>query len=342
MSDNRFFTNKGPFSLEDLCHRSGATLSEPDKKELIFHDVAPLDSAGPKDISFLDNRKYVDQFKQTKAGACIIHPKMVEFAPKETVCILSPLPHKTYALIAQAFYPIIAAANGEIAPSAVIHPTATLGENCQIEPGVVIEAGAQIGNNCQIRANTVLRHGVVLGDDCLIGNNVTLSHCLLGNRVVIYPGAQIGQRGFGFAIDPAAGFFTVPQLGRVLIGDDVEVGANSTIDRGAGPDTIIGNGTRIDNLVQVGHNVETGHYCVMAGQSGISGSTKLGDFVMLGGQSGLAGHLNVGTGVQIAGHSGVMRDIDAGANMMGYPAMPIKQFFKQVAVLKKMTTKRKK
>lgn len=342
MPDSHFFTNRGPFSLEELSTISGATLADPSHASNQIKDVAPLDSAGPQDISFLDNRKYIDQFKQTKAGACIIHPKMEEFAPSGTSCLLSPLPHKTYALVAQAFYPIFAPGQEGIAPSAVVDPSATIGTGCQIDAGVVIEAQVTIGDNCHIKANAVLAQGITLGNNCLIGSNTTLSHCILGNRVVIYPGAQIGQRGFGFAIDPATGFFTVPQLGRVLIGDDVEIGANSTVDRGAGPDTIIGKGTRIDNLVQIGHNVETGSYCVMAGQTGISGSTKLGDFVMIGGQAGVAGHLNIGTGVQIAGHSGIMRDIEAGTNVMGYPAIPIKQFFKQVATLKKMTTKRKK
>ncbi len=342
MADIRFFNNKGPFSLEELAQCSGATLQEPAKAAIQINNVATLDTAGEQDISFLDNRKYLEQFKQTKATACIIHPKMIEFAPPGTTCLVSPLPYKAYALVAQAFYPVSIEPAAGIAATAVVDPGASIGDNCQIDAGVVIEAQVEIGANCQIRANTVLKQGVVLGDNCLVGSNVTLSHCLLGNRVVIYPGVQIGQRGFGFAIDPAAGFFTVPQLGRVIIGDDVEVGANSTIDRGAGPDTIIGNGTRIDNLVQIGHNVEVGKYCVIVAQTGLAGSTTLEDFVMMGGQSGTAGHLTIGTGAKIAGQSGIMRTIEPGAEVMGTPAMPIKQFFKQVATLKKMTTKRKK
>lgn len=342
MADIRFFTNKGPFSLEKLAQCSGATLSDQAKATVLINDVAALDAAGEQDISFLDNRKYLEQFKQTKATACIVHPKMVEFAPPGTICLTSPLPYKAYALVAQAFYPVLGTPNTGISATAVVDPSAHIGDNCQIDAGVVIEPQVKIGDNCQIRANAVLKQGVVLGDDCLVGSNVTLSHCLLGDRVVIYPGAQIGQRGFGFAIDPAAGFFTVPQLGRVVIGDDVEVGANSTIDRGAGPDTIIGDGTRIDNLVQIGHNVEIGRYCVIVAQAGIAGSTKLEDFVMMGGQSAVAGHLTIGTGAKIAGQSGIMRAVEPGTEVMGTPAMPIKQFFKQVATLKKMTTKREK
>lgn len=342
MPDTRFFTNKGPFTLGELAEATGTTLSDPEAASRSMTDVAPLDKAGPEEISFLDNRKYVDQFKTSKAGACIVHPDMVEFAPQDVVCLIADLPHKAYALAAQKFYPVYQQPQNHIAPSAVIDPTAQIGDNCRIDANVVIEEQVTIGDNCHIRAGAVIHRGVEIGEQCVIGSNTTLSHCILGNRVTIYPGAQIGQRGFGFAIDPAAGFFTVPQLGRVIIGDDVEIGANSTVDRGAGPDTIIGNGTRLDNLVQIGHNVEIGQYCVMAGQAGIAGSTKLGDFVMVGGQAALAGHLNIGAGAQIAGKSGIMRDVEAGANMMGYPAMPIKQFFKQTAVLNKLTKKRKK
>ena len=342
MPDTRFFNNKGPFTLKELANHCQATLPEDADTTLKIHDVAPLDTAGPKDISFLDNRKYIDQFKNSRAGACIIHPEMAEFAPENTICLLSPLPYKTYALVAQAFYPLTTTIRTKIAPSAIIDDTATIGKNCQIDAGVVIEAQVKIGNNCHIKANAVIEQAVIMGDDCLIDTNSTLSHCLLGHRVVIYPGAQIGQRGFGFAIDPAAGFFTVPQLGRVLIGDDVEVGANTTIDRGAGPDTIIGKGTRIDNLVQIGHNVEIGQYCVIVSQVGLSGSTKLADFVMMGGQSGSAGHLSIGTGARIGAQSGIMRNVEPGAEIMGSPAVPIKQFFKQVATLNKMTKKRRK
>ncbi|MEN8140541.1 MAG: UDP-3-O-(3-hydroxymyristoyl)glucosamine N-acyltransferase [Thermodesulfobacteriota bacterium] len=343
MADPRFFQNQGPFTLTELAQCCGAKLSDESLAAKEIHDVAPLDRATANQISFLDNRKYVKQFTETKAGACIVHPDLAEQAPAHTSCLLSPLPYKAYALVAQAFYPVLTAPSASaIHKSAIIAETATLGENCIVEAGVVIDDQARIGAGCHIKANAVIQAGVELGDGCQVGANATLSHCLLGKGVVIYPGAQIGQRGFGFAIDPAAGFFTVPQLGRVIIGDYVEVGAGCTIDRGAGPDTVIGRGTRIDNLVQIGHNVQVGEFCVLVAQCGVAGSTKLENYVMVGGQSAVAGHLTIGTGAKIAGKSGVMRDVKPGQEMMGYPAMPIKEFFRQVASLKKLSKKGKK
>jgi UDP-3-O-[3-hydroxymyristoyl] glucosamine N-acyltransferase len=185
----------------------------------------------------------------------------------------------------------------------------------------------------------VIGPGVELGDDCRVAANVTLSHCLIGARVVLHPGARIGQPGFGFASD-AAGPVKIPQLGRVIIGDDVDIGANTTIDRGSGHDTIIGPGTMIDNLVQIGHNVVIGRGCILAGQVGISGSTKLGDFVMAGGQAGLAGHLNIGTGARIAAQAGLMKDVAAGETVIGAPAVPAIAFWRQVAMIQRLAKKK--
>jgi UDP-3-O-[3-hydroxymyristoyl] glucosamine N-acyltransferase len=185
----------------------------------------------------------------------------------------------------------------------------------------------------------VIEAGVDLGEDCRVGANVTLSHCLIGARVVLHPGVRIGQAGFGFAPDAQAPV-KVPQLGRVVIGDDVDIGANTTIDRGSGHDTVIGPGTMIDNLVQIGHNVVLGRGCILAGQVGISGSTSFGDFVMVGGQAGFAGHLRIGSGARIAATSGVMRDIEPGATVCGSPAVPITMFMKQVAVLQRLARKK--
>ena len=343
MADPRFFTSLGPFTIAELANRIGATISSPEDGTTLIHDVAPLDRAGDGELSFLDNRKYIDQFSATRATACIVLPELAEQAPPGTICLLSSMPYKAFALAAQAFYPPFQPqTESTIAATASVEPSAEIGVNCRIDAGAVIGPNAKIGPSCHIRANAVIGAGVEIGEQCIIGPNSTVSHALLGKRVVIYPGAQIGQRGFGFAIDPAAGFFTVPQLGRVIIEDDVEVGSGTTIDRGAGPDTVIGQGTRIDNLVQIGHNVQIGRYCVIVAQTGISGSTKLEDFVMMGGQSAAAGHLTIGQGAKVAAQSGIMRDVEPGTEVMGYPAIPIKQFFRQIATLNKMTKKRKK
>jgi UDP-3-O-[3-hydroxymyristoyl] glucosamine N-acyltransferase len=223
----------------------------------------------------------------------------------------------------------------------VIDPSASLGTDCVIEDGVIIGAHVKIGSRCRLQAHAVIRQGVEIGDDCDIGPHVTITHALIGNKVRLHPGACIGRQGFGFAIDPATGFTAVPQLGRVIIENDVEIGANTTIDRGAGPDTVIGQGTRIDNLVQIGHNVKIGKFCVIVAQVGISGSTQIGDFAMLGGQAGIAGHIKIGQGAKIAAQSGIMRDIGAGEEVMGSPAVPIRQSMKQTAMLAKLVSKKK-
>jgi UDP-3-O-[3-hydroxymyristoyl] glucosamine N-acyltransferase len=248
--------------------------------------------------------------------------------------LLSEVPYMAFARIARAFYPQPAVEPG-IAPTAVIDPTAEIGGGTRIDAGAVIGRAARIGAGCHIGANVVVGDSVSLGDHCLVGAGASISHSIIGNRVNIYPGARIGQDGFGFASGPS-GHLRIPQLGRVVIHDDVEVGANSTIDRGAGPDTVIGAGCMIDNLVQIGHNVQMGRGCVIVSQVGISGSTKLGDFVVIGGQAGLAGHLNIGAGARIAAKSGVHGHIAAGAEVGGMPAVPIRQWRRQSAMLARM------
>lgn len=340
MADSRFFTLAGSFTLSRLAEATGATLADPAKGDVVVTDVAPLDTAEKTHLSFLDNKKYVDAFKATKAGACFVRPELAVQAPAGTVCLTHKNPYKAYALAAQIFYPDAALTPG-IATSAVVDPSARIGEGCMIEAGAVIGANVKIGRHSHIQAHAVIRPGVEIGDGCDIGPHVTISHALIGNNVRIHPGACIGRKGFGFAIDPA-GFVTVPQLGRVIIENDVEIGANTTIDRGAGPDTVIGQGTRIDNLVQIGHNVKIGKYCIIVAQVGISGSTQIGDFAMLGGQAGVAGHISIGTGARIAAQSGVMRDIPPGqAEYMGTPAVPLRQFMKQAALVARMVTPKK-
>ena len=338
MTDLRFFNRAGPYSLVELAELSGARLGGGvDGKQLIT-DVAPLETAGPEDITFLDNRKYLDAFAGSRAGAAFVNERFAERAPAGMALLLTKEPYKAFARAAQAFYPAKPVIPG-IAPTAIIGPAATVPADCEIGPYVVIEAGARIGARCQIGAHTVVGPGVELGDDCRVGPHVTLTHCLIGARVVLHPGVRIGQPGFGFAPD-REGPVKIPQLGRVVIGDDVDIGANTTIDRGSGHDTVIGPGTMIDNLVQIGHNVVLGRGCILAGQVGISGSTKLGDFVMAGGQAGFAGHLNIGAGARIAAQAGLMRDVEPGSTVAGAPAVAITSFWRQVAVLQRLATKK--
>lgn len=334
MADPRFFRLAGPISLAELASLTGAHLPEGADPARKLKDVAALDHAGPEELSFLDNRKYVEAFKSTKAGACFVNPDMAAYANSNTVCLVTPHPYKAYALAAQAFYPK-PEAGGFVHPSAVIDPSASIGPDTAIGAGAVIGRNAKIGARCRILPNAVIDDNVEIGDDTEVGAGASLTTCIVGSRVRIYPGARIGQDGFGFAIDPA-GHVTVPQLGRVIIEDDVEVGANTTIDRGAGPDTVIGKGTRIDNLVQIGHNVRIGRGCIIVAQTGISGSTELGDFVAAGGQSGFAGHLKIGAGARIAAQSGIMRDVPPRAEVMGSPAVPIKEFMRRFALVGKL------
>ena len=338
MADPRFFERAGPFTLNDLASLSGARLQDPAAGSRLMADVAPLETAGPDEVTFLDNRKYADAFAASRAGAAFVDERLAGKAPPGMALLIALEPYKAFARAAQAFFPV-KPITPRRAVSAVIDPTAVVPEDCDIGANVVIEPGARLGARCQIGPNTVIGVGVELGEDCRVGPNVTLSHCLIGARVVLHPWVCIGQAGFGFAPDAQAPV-KVPQLGRVVIGDDVDIGANTTIDRGSGHDTVIGPGTMIDNLVQIGHNVVLGRGCVLTGQVGISGSTRLGDFVMAGGQAGFAGHLRIGSGARIAAQSGVMRDVEAGATVCGAPAVPIGLFMKQVAVLQRLARKK--
>lgn len=333
MADTRFFTKQPAKTLDDLARIAGGRVVG--DGALKIDDVAPLDRAGAGQISFLDNIRYKDAFAVSKAAAAIVSEAAAAFAPEGMALIVSSNPYKSYALVAQAFYPDDYPA-AEISSAAHVAPSAQIGQGAVIEPGAVVGANAVIGEGCWIEANAVIGEGVEIGAKSRIGANASVSHAVLGMAVRLYPGVRIGQDGFGFAIDPA-GHVKVPQLGRVLIGDHVEIGANTCIDRGAGPDTEIGAGTWIDNLVQIGHNVKIGRGCVLVAQCGVAGSTVLEDFVVLAAKVGVAGHLTIGKGARIGAMAGVMKNVPAGEEQLGAPAMPIKEFMRQVVALKRLT-----
>jgi UDP-3-O-[3-hydroxymyristoyl] glucosamine N-acyltransferase len=338
MADPRFFRVAGPFTVAEIARLSGAAVGGAGEGERLLRDVAPLDAAGSDHLTFLDNRKYVAAFRSTRAGAAFAQPALAAEAPPGLTLLVTEQPYRAYALAAQAFYPDAPPAPG-IARSAAVDPMARLGEGTAVEAHAVIGGGVEIGRRCHIGANSVIGPGCVLGDDVHVGANVSISHSLIGSRVRLYPGVRLGQDGFGFAMDPK-GFVKVPQLGRVIIEDDVEIGANTTIDRGAGPDTVIGAGTMIDNLVQIGHNVQVGRGCVLIAQSGIAGSTRLGDHVIVAAQGGLTGHLTIGSGARIGAQAGVMRDVAPGESVVGAPAVPVKEFFRQVATVQRLSRKK--
>ncbi|WP_417429135.1 UDP-3-O-(3-hydroxymyristoyl)glucosamine N-acyltransferase [Kiloniella sp.] len=340
MADSRFFHNAGPFSLQELCDYVGGELSEGSDPNFLVTDVGALEDAGKTEISFLDNKKYVSALADTSAGVCILEKKFAGKTPTGTSLILTDKPYKSYALIAQKFYSDNKVVSGSIHSTAVIAKTASVGDNCVISAGVAIGENVEIKSGCYLAPNVVIHDGCKIGENTSVGANATVEYAFIGNNCQIHSGVRIGNRGFGFAMEPD-GYVDVPQLGRVIVGNNVEIGANSTIDRGAGPDTIIGDGTKIDNLVQIGHNVQMGKQCVVVAQSGIAGSSVLGDYVVMGAQSGVSGHITMGTGVQIAGRAAVIKDVEAGQTVAGTPAMPIKDFFRLVAMWKKQLNTKK-
>ncbi len=332
--DPRFFTRNGPFSIEVIAAAVGAQPVALHLNEKLIGSVAPLQIADADQVSFLDNRRYAAVLEQSRAGAVIVHPDMADRVPPGAVAIITPEPYLAWAKVASLFHPVPPLCPG-IHPSAVLEPSVCVHPTAEIGPFVMIASGAEIGAGCRIGAGTVIGPGVVLGQDCRIGPQVTLSHVLAGNRVIVHPGARIGQDGFGFAITKA-GFLSVPQLGRVILEDDVDIGANTAIDRGSARDTVIGAGTRLDNLVQIGHNVRLGRACVVVAQVGISGSTIVEDQVMIGGQAGLVGHITIGRGARIGAQSGVMSDVAPEIEIMGSPAQPSREFFRQIAQLRRL------
>jgi len=326
MADPRFFDRKGPFSCAELAEIAGATLSEGADPSAMIEDVAPLAEAGPNHLSFLDNRKYVSAFQETKAGLVLVKPEFAAKAPVGVALLMMADPYRGFAHCARRFYPDAMPAAG-VHPRAVVHETAEVADTAHVAAGAVLEAGVKVGANSWIEANAVLAENVEIGEGCRIGAGAALTHTLIGNRVRIYPGARIGQDGFGFAMG-AEGHLRIPQVGRVVIEDDVEIGANTTIDRGAGPDTVIGQGAMIDNLVQLGHNVTVGRGAVIVSQAGVSGSTSIGDFAVLAAQAGAAGHLRIGNGARLGAKSGAMRDIPDGETHIGTPAMAMRTYWR--------------
>jgi UDP-3-O-[3-hydroxymyristoyl] glucosamine N-acyltransferase len=341
MADDRFFKNAGAISAESIATLTGAVITQRSGGSIdnsrLFTNVAPLDRATESDISFLDNVKYIDSFTQSNAGACFVRPKYTERAPDNMVLLVTDEPYYAYALTARHFYPDPEMVP-TVSPQAVIDSSATIGKACRIDAGAVIKEHVKIGDHCWIGANTVVDSHVEIGSHSRIGANCTLSHTIIGQHVITHRGVHIGQDGFGFAAS-RRGVVKVPQIGRVLIGDDVEIGSGTCIDRGAGPDTVIGQGCKIDNLVQIGHNVHIGKYVIIVAQCGIAGSSHIGDGVMLGGQVGIAGHVRVGAGARIAAQSGVMTDIPAGATYGGSPAVPARDWHRQTVAMAKIAKK---
>lgn len=337
-----FFHRAGPFPLTVIAETVGAQLGKDDDGTRSIEDVSSLRSAGPGHLTFFENRKYVEQLRATKAGACILASCHAARAPGTTIALTTPTPYTAFARALSLFYADAlrskAAASAADLDGGLIHASAEIAGGVTIEPGAIVGREAVIGTGTTIAAGAVIGYRTVIGPDCYVGPGAAIMHALVGKGVIVHAGARIGQDGFGFAMS-AKGHEKVPQIGRVIIGDDVEIGANSTVDRGSLSDTVIGEGTKIDNLVQIAHNVVIGRHCVIVAQSGVAGSAELGDFVVMGAHSGVIGHVKIGNGAHIAGMAHVKDDVAAGARMGGTPARPFNEWARQVAAINQLGRK---
>lgn len=331
-----FFPPHHGIRLAELAEAVGAELKGEGVADRLIRAVAPVGRARIDEVCYLLNRRQADDLKTTGAGALICDAAMARLAPAHLPLLVTARPHTAFALAGALLYPqalrpeSVSATSG-ISPQAVIHPTAEIEPEVEIEPFAVIGAGAQIGSGTRIGPHVVIGANVAIGRDCTIAAGATIVSALIGNHVIIHPGARIGQDGFGYAPGTRPGMIKIVQIGRVIIQDHVEIGANTTIDRGTMDDTVIGEGTKIDNLVQIGHNVRIGRHCGIVAQVGIAGSTTIGNGVMIGGNAGLNGHITVGDGAQIAAKSGVASDVGPGERIGGLPARPIKDFLREIA-----------
>ncbi|MDN3590289.1 UDP-3-O-(3-hydroxymyristoyl)glucosamine N-acyltransferase [Methylobacterium adhaesivum] len=340
MADPIFFSPDTTLSLGAIAEALGVSLPPGTDPDAILTGAAPLETAGPGDVAYMDNARYGDALAQTRAGLCLVSPRFAPRVPSGTVALVLRDPYRAYAgllgrLHPDAMRPASLFGSTGVASGAHVHAEARLEDGVRVDPGAVIGPGAEIGSGTVIGPGAVLGPNVRIGRDCAIGAGATLTHTLVGNRVIVHPGARLGQDGFGFAMGPG-GHLKVPQIGRVIVQDDVEIGANTTIDRGASRDTVIGEGTKIDNLVQIAHNVVIGRHCVIVSGVGISGSTTLEDYVVLGGQVGVVGHLRIGMGAQIAGSSNVNRDVPPGSRWGGTPAKPVRAWFRELTTLARL------
>lgn len=334
MADERFYQRFGPFSFDELAGQAAFQAPQSDVK---LSDIASLETAGASELSFFSNPKLSDQLAATAAGAVLIKASHADLCPDATLPLICDDPYRAMAQISQAFYPLAARARhmpGGMQDGHNVHPDAKIGEGVVIAQNAIIGPGVEIGNGSYIGAGAVIGHGVVIGRDCTIGANATIGYALIGDRVIIHSGAAIGVDGFGYA--PGASHVKIPQLGRVILQADVEIGANCGIDRGALGDTVIGEGSKLDNLVHIAHNVQLGRHCFLTALCAVAGSSTLGDYVQMGGQSAVGGHVSIGNRCVIAANASVLSSFPDGTEVAGIPARPRLDVYRDLAFLSRL------
>jgi UDP-3-O-[3-hydroxymyristoyl] glucosamine N-acyltransferase len=343
MADPRFFENLGPFTLAQICEKAGVPVPVGADGAREFFDLADLAGSDSRHLSFFSGSFALrDAFASSRAGACLVAQKGKRPTTPDGMIVLeaASVSH-AFAAVAAMFYP---EHSQPVWPDGMpaISPQARIGRNVAMAAGVSVGDGAEIGEGTRIGPGASIGPGVAIGRNCEIGASVSISHAYIGDRVIILPGARIGQPGFGFSTT-GSDYLKIPQLGRVIVQDDVEIGANTTIDRGALSDTVIGEGSKLDNLIMIAHNCRIGRHCVIAGQTGLAGSVVLEDGVVLAGQVGLGDHSRVGAGARMGARSGTGSAVylEGGIDYGGAPAKPVREWAREIHALARLGKQRR-